>query len=90
MTLPTPIAALAAGLPDDPADRARALGAALEAVPELQSTLRALRAEAVNELKVGRTWDQVGEELHLHPARASQIARGVTGGAKRRADSPQE
>ncbi|WP_320067853.1 hypothetical protein [Micromonospora sp. RTGN7] len=84
MTLPAPIAALAAGLPDDPADRARALGAALEAVPELQSALRAARADAVIALKQGRTWEEVGEIIGLHPARASQIARGVTGGTKRR------
>ncbi|MFF0721359.1 hypothetical protein [Micromonospora sp. NPDC003816] len=83
MTLPDPIAALA-HLPTDPADRARALGAALEAIPGFQAALRAERAEAVTELKQGRTWDQVGEELGLHPARASQIARGVTGGTKRK------
>ncbi|HEU4422078.1 MAG TPA: hypothetical protein VFR67_06000 [Pilimelia sp.] len=84
MTLPPPIAAVAGDLPDDPAERARAIGAALEAIPELQSTLRAARADAVTALKEGRTWDQVGEILGLHPARASQIARGVTGGAKHR------
>ncbi|MEV5819321.1 hypothetical protein AB0L22_09110 [Micromonospora haikouensis] len=86
MTLPPAIAALRDELPDDPAARAMVLSAALDAVPTLQSTLRAARAEAVTKLKEGRTWDQVGELLNLHPARASQIARGITGGAKRKPD----
>jgi len=85
MTLPDPIAALPQALTlTDPADRAKALSAALDAIPALQRAIAAERAAAVTELKQGRTWDQVGEELGLHPARASQIARGVSGGVKKR------
>lgn len=85
MTLPDPIAAIPQALTlTDPADRARALSAALDAIPDLQRAIAAERAAAVTELKQGRTWDQVGEVLGLHPARASQIARGVSGGAKKR------
>ncbi|MFG1846794.1 hypothetical protein [Micromonospora carbonacea] len=90
MKLPPAIAALHNGLPDDPAERAIALGAALAAIPTLQSDLRAARAEAVTTLKEGRTWDQVGELLQLHPARASQIARGITGGTKTKATEPSD
>lgn len=91
MALPEPIATLADTLAiEDPAARARALSAVLDAIPDLQRTVAAARAAAVNELKVGRTWDQVGEELGLHPARASQIARGVSGGGKRPAKVPDQ
>ncbi|WP_435233385.1 hypothetical protein [Micromonospora aurantiaca (nom. illeg.)] len=85
MTLPEPIAHLPDALTStDPVTRAKALSAALDAVPTLQRSIAAARADAVNELKQGRTWDQVGELLGLHPARASQIARGVSGGTKKK------
>ncbi|AYF30592.1 RNA polymerase subunit sigma-70 [Micromonospora tulbaghiae] len=85
MTLPDPIAQLPDALANtDPVERAKALSQALDAIPTLQRTLATARADIVNELKQGRTWDQVGELLGLHPARASQIARGVSGGTKRR------
>ena len=84
MAIPDPIAKLGDTLAvADPVLRARALGTALEAIPDLQRTIASARAAAVTELKQGRTWDQVGALLGLHPARASQIARGISGGTKK-------
>lgn len=89
MDIPQPIADLAqAAALDDLVERAAALSAALDSIPDLQRAIASARAATVAELKVGRTWDQVGELLTLHPARASQIARGVSGGSKKRPANP--
>lgn len=71
----------------DPAERAKRLGAAAAAVPAFQAWLRTARQAAIVEMKkTGKTWDQIGEELNMHPQRASQIARGVAGGTKKRGE----
>lgn len=85
--IPTPIAQLADALHragSDDLARFRALTEALDAIPDLQRALAARRAEVVQRLKVGRTWEEVGPLVGLHASRASQIARGVSGGSKRR------
>ncbi|MFI6228863.1 hypothetical protein ACIBCR_16290 [Micromonospora echinospora] len=92
MDIPPAITALTRLDGADLDERYRLLAAAIEAVPDLQKALSAGRAEAVREMKAepGATWEVVGERIGLHYARASQIARGVSGGTKRRppADQP--
>ncbi len=85
MPIPDPIANLPQALDGaDDTTQFTALTAALTAIPDLQQQLAGLRAEVMQRLKVGRTWDEVGELVGLHPVRASQIARGVSGGTKKR------
>lgn len=68
----------------DPTDRARAAGAMLEAVPDLQRSLREIRQNAVRELRAqGLSHAEVGEAIGVHRNRAAQIAGGRTGGTKR-------
>ncbi|QKW15404.1 hypothetical protein [Verrucosispora sp. NA02020] len=69
---------------DDEAAQFNALTEALKAVPDLQRNLAAQRATVVQNAKQGRTWEAVGELFGIHYARASQIARGVSGGTKQR------
>lgn len=70
----------------DPAERAMGLSRALDAVPDFQKELRAERQAAIVEMhESGMTFAEIGERLGLHWARASQIARGVSGGVKKRA-----
>lgn len=72
----------------DPAQRAKAVGAALQAVPELQHWLREIRQGAVREMRDdGMSHADVGKELGVSRARAQQIAEGRTSG--KRADAPQ-
>ncbi|XTZ18203.1 hypothetical protein ACQSSU_12915 [Micromonospora echinospora] len=91
MDIPPAITDLARLADADLDERYRLLTAAAEAVPDLQRAISAARAEAVREMKAepGATWEKVGDRIGLHYARASQIARGVSGGTKRRpADQP--
>lgn len=70
----------------DPAERALGLSRALDAVPAFQKEVRAERQAAINEMHdSGMTYAEIGERLGLHWARVSQIARGVSGGAKKKA-----
>ena len=72
----------------DPTDRARAAGAMLEAVPDLQRDLREIRQDAVRELRAqGLTHAEVGAAIGVHRNRAAQIADGRTGGTKRTKDT---
>jgi hypothetical protein len=36
-------------------------------------------------VKSGMSWAQIGEALGMHPQRAAQVGKGVTGGVKRKA-----
>lgn len=67
----------------DPADRARAVGAALDAVPDLQAELRATRQAAVIELRATRSLAEVAALLGISVPRVSQIASGVSRTAKK-------
>ncbi|MEV6683467.1 sigma factor-like helix-turn-helix DNA-binding protein [Streptomyces erythrochromogenes] len=62
----------------DPADRARAVGVVLDAVPDLQAELRAARQAAVIELRATRTLAEVADILGISVPRVSQIASGVS------------
>lgn len=86
MEIPPAIAALANLTDVDLDERYRLLTAAAEAVPDLQRAISAERAGTVRAMKAepGATWVTVGERIGLHWARASQVARGVSGGTKRR------
>lgn len=72
----------------DPAKRAQRLGAALDAVPQLQSWLRGERQRAVQEMRDGgASHGDVAKMLGISRARAQQIAEGRTTG-KRKDDEP--
>ncbi|MCX5589221.1 RNA polymerase subunit sigma-70 [Streptomyces erythrochromogenes] len=62
----------------DPADRARAVGTVLDAVPDLQAGLRAARQAAVIELRATQTLAEVADILGISVPRVSQIASGVS------------
>jgi len=83
-----PAALVAARALDDPAERAKALSEVLAALPDVQAVLRTERQEAVRTLHedLHLSWAQIGEILGVHRNRAAQIAGGVTGGAKKRAE----
>lgn len=70
------IAQLAAA--PDPVDRAKALGAVLDAIPELQSELRAERQKAVVEIRETRTIAETADLLDVSQGRISQIAKGIS------------
>lgn len=77
------LAPLAGG--SDPTERAKTLGAAIDAVPQLQTWLRQARQEAVAEMHkqgVG-SYADIGEILGFSRARAQQIATGYVGGRPR-------
>ena len=64
---------------DDPADRARTTGAALNSIPGLQGRLREIRQEAAQALRSGgASHADVAEILGVSRARAAQIAAGQT------------
>ncbi|MER7964898.1 sigma-70 family RNA polymerase sigma factor [Streptomyces ardesiacus] len=69
--------------PGDPAERAKAAGAALQAVPKLQQWLRDIRQQAVGEMRdEGMSHAEVGAVLGVSRARAQQIAEGRTTGKR--------
>lgn len=69
----------------DPAERALGLSRALDAIPDLQKQLRAERQDAILAMRAnGMTFVEIGDRLGLHWARVSQIARGISGGTKKR------
>lgn len=71
----------------DPTQRAKDVGAALQAIPELQHWLREIRQGAVQEMREGgMSHADVGAELGVSRARAQQIAEGRTTG--KRAEPP--
>ncbi|MDT9692501.1 RNA polymerase subunit sigma-70 [Streptomyces sp. P9(2023)] len=70
------IAELAAN--PDPTGRARAVGAVLDAVPQLQSELRSVRQAAVVEMRSTQSLAEVAAELGISVPRVSQIASGVS------------
>ncbi|MFB7574693.1 sigma-70 family RNA polymerase sigma factor [Streptomyces sp. NPDC056165] len=78
-TLPEPFAALA-GLEAEPTiEQARALTAALKAVPDLQRWLRVQRQKTVRGLlDTGRDRDELAPHLEVTPQRVSDIASGHT------------
>jgi hypothetical protein len=81
-TPPAPFESLA-GLTaaPDPTDRAKTVGAALNAIPDLQKWLRRAREHAVGEMHdSGMSYAEIGAELGMDRVRAHQIAKGKTTG----------
>lgn len=71
----------------DPSERAKALSRIIDQVPGLHAWLRELRRQAYVEMhESGMSWQEIGDDQGVHRTRAAQIARGVTGGSKRRPD----
>lgn len=72
----------------DPTQRAKDVGTALQAIPELQHWLREIRQGAVQEMRdEGLSHAEVAAELGVSRARAQQIADGRTTG-KRATEKP--
>ncbi|KAB1146847.1 sigma-70 family RNA polymerase sigma factor [Streptomyces luteolifulvus] len=72
----------------DPTQRAKTVGAALQAIPELQHWLREIRQGAVQEMRdEGMSHADVGKELGLSRARAQQISEGRTTGKRAATES---
>ena len=72
----------------NPTQRAKEIGAALNAVPDLQRWLREVRQGAVQEMHAaGMSHGEVAKELGISRARAQQIAEGRTTGKRAAADS---
>jgi DNA-binding NarL/FixJ family response regulator len=91
-TPPTPFESLA-GLAKatDPAERAKQVGKALDAVPKLQKWLRTVRQEAVQEMRAsGLSHADVAKELGVSRVRAHQIAEGLTTGKRAQRSEPTE
>lgn len=75
----------------DAAQRAKDVGAALQAIPELQTWLREIRQGAVQEMRdEGMSHAQVAGELGISRARAQQIAEGRTTGRRAGASETSE
>lgn len=74
----------------DRTERAIAYGQALAAIPRVQKELKAGRqAEVIAMRADGLTDAEIGERLHLHWARVSAIARGIsTGGSDKKRKQP--
>jgi DNA-directed RNA polymerase specialized sigma subunit len=66
----------------DPAERARTISAALDAVPALQAELRSVRQAAVLAMRETMTGAQVAEALGISVPRVSQITKGISRTAK--------
>lgn len=75
------IIAQLAAIPD-PVDRARAVSAVLDAVPDLQRELRTVRQEAVTTIRETRTLAETADLLDVSEPRVSQITKGVSRSAK--------
>ncbi|MEV5451531.1 sigma-70 family RNA polymerase sigma factor [Streptomyces sp. NPDC052535] len=72
----------------DPVQRAKDVGAALNAIPELQRWLREVRQSAVQGMRAdGMSHAEVGKELGISRARAQQIAEGRTSGKRADVDN---
>lgn len=62
----------------DPIDRAKALGAVLDAIPDLQAELRGERQKAVIEIRESKSIADTAELLDVSQGRISQIAKGIS------------
>jgi len=61
----------------DPAERAIEIGRVLNALPDIQAQLKAMRRAAVEQMHAsGMTYEKIAERLHVEPARAWQIGNG--------------
>lgn len=69
-----------------------AVSRALEDWPDHQVQLRKLRQKRVQALKAqGKTWEEIGRLLGgISAARAQQIAAGVSGAQRRKAEAAKE
>ncbi|MCT9934172.1 hypothetical protein N5079_28615 [Planotetraspora sp. A-T 1434] len=75
------IATLAA-IPD-PVARARAVSDVLDAMPDIQAELRAVRQDAVLTMRQTLSLADTAEKLGISQPRVSQIAKGVSRSSKR-------
>ena len=67
----------------DPGRRAVEIGRVLNALPGIAAELRAMRQQAVLELRShGFSYAEIGQRLGLHRNRVQQIAEGRSGGGK--------
>ncbi len=72
---------------DDDAECAAAITRVLKDWPESHARLREVRQQRVRNLRdQGKTWQEIGDLLGIHFTRAQQIAKGIRGGNRPRAD----
>jgi hypothetical protein len=69
------------------AEQAKALGDALNQIPSFATYVKELRRDVVRSMHEDddMSWADIGEAIGQHRNRAAQIARGVAGGAKKKA-----
>lgn len=75
---------------DNPTVRAQALGAALDAMPDLQAWISTARREAVLAMRAeGQSYGDIATNLGFSRSRAQQIVEGrITGRRARTSPSP--
>lgn len=67
----------------DPAERAREVGRRMAAVPVWHARLKAIRQQAVVELREqGMSFAEIGREIGLHRNRVQQILEGRSAGGR--------
>ncbi|GAA1014545.1 hypothetical protein Q7689_10280 [Nocardiopsis tropica] len=60
----------------DPVERSKAATALIDALNDAQKAVKGVRAEAVAELRPGRSMREVGEMIGVSTARVDQILKG--------------
>lgn len=60
----------------DPVERSKAATALIDALNDTQKAVKGVRAEAVAELREGRSMREVGEMIGVSTARVDQILKG--------------
>lgn len=76
---------------DDPQDRAKVIGEALEILQEANATLSKLRRQDVQAMRAaGLTYRQIGPAIGVHFTRVKQIESGQPTGATARARAARE
>jgi DNA-directed RNA polymerase specialized sigma24 family protein len=76
----------------DPVERAKAIGAALKALPDVNAELRAARQAVVLELRTKQhmSYGRIAELLGLSRGRVQQIAEGRSTGRRREVEGTPE
>jgi hypothetical protein len=68
------------------AEQAKALGEVLNRIPQFSTYVKELRRDVVRAMHTEDelSWADIGDAIGQHRTRAAQIARGITGGSKKK------